>query len=396
MGEQVKPECDKDNLDEEKREDYEKLLEGYNQYVESYNKLNEECAKMTTERDTFIQTIKSMEEQVKPESEQDKVQAQKVAEYDNLAEAYNQYVEAYNRINEEYSKVTSERDALNQTIKSMEEQALPCPSVVQDQQAEDYNKLLEAYNQYVESYNKLNDESMKLAAQNEEFSSTIKALEQELENKEKELLAQVQEPKPPTVTEGETVVVSEAFDADLKGWGEPEEDVLQGLESAGQPSDNNAEVVLQLEAEISDLRQKIRSEQGEKAKLEAKLNEELNAAKVKHGKLTLKVKQLSKELKARKSASPASATSGLGDDNLDKAIQDELNERANKVEKSLKEAQSTVSELNAEKSRLLDRVDTLEAGNEKFMELKESQDREVQHLRSVQQELNNQVGGFEW
>lgn len=52
--------------------------------------------------------------------------------------------------------------------------------------------------------------------------------------------------------------------------------------------------------------------------------------------------------------------------------------------------------MNAEKSRLLDRVDTLEAGNEKFMELKESQDREVQHLRSVQQELNNQVGGFEW
>ena len=31
----------------------------------------------------------------------------------------------------------SERDALNLTIKSMEEQALPCPSVVQDQQAED-------------------------------------------------------------------------------------------------------------------------------------------------------------------------------------------------------------------------------------------------------------------
>ena len=52
--------------------------------------------------------------------------------------------------------------------------------------------------------------------------------------------------------------------------------------------------------------------------------------------------------------------------------------------------------MTAEKSKLLDRVDTLEAGNEKFMELKESQDREVQHLRSVQQELHNQVGGFEW
>ena len=119
----------------------------------------------------------------------------------------------------------------------------------------------------------------------------------------------------------------------MKGWGEPEEDVLQGLESAGQPSDNNAEVVLQLEGEISDLRQKIRSEQEEKAKLEAKLNEELNAAKVKHGKLTLKVKQLSKELKARKSSSPASATSGLGDDSLDKAIQVNKSKKLNIIVK---------------------------------------------------------------
>ena len=73
-----------------------------------------------------------------------------------------------------------------------------------------------------------------------------------------------------------------------------------------------------------------------------------------------------------------------------------MNERAKKAEKSLKEAQTQISELNAEKSRLVDRVDTLEAGNEKFMELKEEQDREVQHLRSVHQELHNKVGGFEW
>ena len=52
--------------------------------------------------------------------------------------------------------------------------------------------------------------------------------------------------------------------------------------------------------------------------------------------------------------------------------------------------------MNAEKSKLIDRVDTLEAGNEKFMELKEAQDLEVKNLRSAHQELHNQVGGFEW
>ena len=93
-------------------------------------------------------------------------------------------------------------------------------------------------------------------------------------------------------------------------------------------SDNNTEIIFQLETEISDLRQKIRAEQADKVKLneelnasKVKLNEDINAAKVKHGKLTMKVKQLSKELQARKSASPASASSGLGDDSLDKAIQ---------------------------------------------------------------------------
>ena len=90
-----------------------------------------------------------------------------------------------------------------------------------------------------------------------------------------------------------------------------------GQEATEGLSDNNAEIILQLETEISELRQKIRAEQADKVKL----NEELNAAKVKHGKLTLKVKQLSKELQTRKSSSPASASSGLGDDSLDKAIQ---------------------------------------------------------------------------
>ena len=113
------------------------------------------------------------------------------------------------------------------------------------------------------------------------------------------------------------VVVSDEFGDDSKGWGGLEEDVLVGQEATEGLSDNNAEIILQLETEISELRQKIRAEQADKVKL----NEELNAAKVKHGKLTLKVKQLSKELQTRKSSSPASASSGLGDDSLDKAIQ---------------------------------------------------------------------------
>ena len=56
---------------------------------------------------------------------------------------------------------------------------------------------------------------------------------------------------------------------------------------------------------------------------------------------TLKVKQLTKELNSRKSASPASSST-FGDDSLDKAIQDELNQRAVKAEKALKDSQQQI------------------------------------------------------
>ena len=234
------------------------------------------------------------------------------------------------------------------------------------QKTEEYDTLLEAYNQYVASHTQLSEDITKLNQENE----TLKA----------QVTSQVSEEKPPEVD------ISQSFDNESKGWGGLEEDVLQG-ESADN-SNNNA--LLELEGEISELKQKIRTEQDEKSKL----NEELNAAKVKHGKLTLKVKQLTKELQNRKSASPASTATG--DDSLDKAIQEELNQRAAQAEKSLKDTKQQLNEVNQEKSRLLERIDTLEAGNERFMELKEAQDREVQHLKNLEQTLQSKLGGFEW
>ena len=137
------------------------------------------------------------------------------------------------------------------------------------------------------------------------------------------------------------------------------------------------------------MKQKLREAEEEKVAL----NEEINAAKVKHGKLTLKAKQLAKELQNRKSMTPEST---FGSDSLDKAIQDELNQRAEKAEKSLKELQAQNSELTKEKSRLTERIDTLEAGNERFMELKESQDQEVRNLKVLLKDLQSQVNGFDW
>ena len=59
------------------------------------------------------------------------------------------------------------------------------------------------------------------------------------------------------------------------------------------------------------MKQKLRT--SEEAK--STLNDELTAAKVKHGKLTLKIKQLSKELQTRKSMTPESALGSAGMNN---------------------------------------------------------------------------------
>ena len=168
------------------------------------------------------------------------------------------------------------------------------------------------------------------------------------------------------------------------------------------------------------MKQKLRT--SEEAK--STLNDELTAAKVKHGKLTLKIKQLSKELQTRKSMTPESAlgSAGMnnnklnlrqvlllfrqnwwflwcffpGGDSLDKAIQEELNQRAEKAEKSLKEIQQQCNEINKEKTKLLERIDTLEAGNSRFLELKESQDQDVHILKTQLKDLQGKVSGFEW
>ena len=119
MEEQVKPECDKDNLDEQKREDYEKLLEGYNQYVESYNKLNEECAKMTTDRDIFVQTIKALEES-KAES---KVELKKVENQLQTEVASKKYLEKslakYRKIRQEWAIKVFQSDPNNEDLDNL-------------------------------------------------------------------------------------------------------------------------------------------------------------------------------------------------------------------------------------------------------------------------------------
>jgi chromosome segregation ATPase len=333
-------------------------------------------------------------EQLKAEVEQQKtvlidwgIWAQhKTEEYNTLLEAYNhnpynQYAEAHNILYEEVSTLKEANSGLTEKLGDLE-----FSLETKETELSQVNERLSALEFSQETKEtELSQVNEKLSAL--EFILETKETELSQKNSEIEALCLAEARVQQHQQQQQQQAVLSAFDVDTsKGWGGMEEDVLQGEASA--PLDN---AVLELEAEISDLKQKVRTEQEEKAKL----NDDLTAAKIKHGKLTMKVKQLTKDLHARKSSSPASTATG-GDDSLDKAIQDELNERAKVAEKSCKEAKQQVNDLTAEKAKFLDRLDTLEAGNERFMEMKEVQDREMQHLKTLQMDMQNKVGGYEW
>ena len=279
---------------------------------------------------------------------------QKTEEYNQLLEAYNQYVVSYQTLETEIERLKGANADLEAKVtEGDDDQKNPADA------SKDNNTL--AYQEEIERLkNEITGLAQKMTIPNQAFVET----QAQLDNKALE--SEIERLKAENVELTEKLSGSSNFD-DSPAWGAPEDEVL--LTS----SDNNATALLELEAEISELKQKIRGEQEEKVKL----NEDINAAKVKHGKLTLKVKQLTKELNSRKSASPA-ASSSTADDSLDKAIQDELNQRAAKAEKALKDSQQQIQDLTVEKSRLLERVDTLEGGNEKFMELKENQVRQLE------------------
>ena len=158
-----------------------------------------------------------------------------------------------------------------------------------------------------------------------------------------------------------------------EGWG-VEQSELQGDASVNQ------EDLLALETEISQLREKIRSVESDKTKLQ----EELNAAKLKNGKMLVKVKTLTKEMETLKKKKPSSSS---GFDDLDRAMEDELKSQAEKALKEAAEVRKEMEVVKQEKEALLKKTETLEAGNLRMVEMKEKQDFEMEFLATKNKEL---------
>jgi len=155
-----------------------------------------------------------------------------------------------------------------------------------------------------------------------------------------------------------------------------------------QQSSSSQDVIL-LETEISELRGKMRTVEEERNKM----SEDLTAAKLKNGKLLVKVKQLQKEVENLKKSS-RSGSSEM--DDLDRALQDEMKLQADKTQNELKEVKKETDQLRLEKENLSKKVETLLSANEQMIELKEKQDNEVEFLQFKNKELSNKVEGLDW
>ena len=84
------------------------------------------------------------------------------------------------------------------------------------------------------------------------------------------------------------------------------------------------------------------------------------------------------------SCAAAGGSSGGDDGLLDSFVQSEINQQIEKGEKENRDLKKQVEALTNEKLKLLDQVDTLSAGNERFVEMKEQQDNQMELLKSHQ------------
>lgn len=154
-------------------------------------------------------------------------------------------------------------------------------------------------------------------------------------------------------------------------WGE-EEAILE------EKHQQSSSVVL--ERRISEKDDYIRQLEIEKERLQ----QEITELKVKSGKLLKKVK----EYRAKSNQLEQNRRSASMETNeLDLAIQEELNSQIRIMEGKLKDLQAEKDKDAVEKESLLKRVDTLTAANERFTDMKERQDVQVEVQQAKIREL---------
>ncbi|CAK9810672.1 Protein lava lamp [Anthophora quadrimaculata] len=178
---------------------------------------------------------------------------------------------------------------------------------------------------------------------------------------------------------------TEKLSVDEETWGWNADDAqLAGEQQLTTILGPNIEI--QLRAKVDDLQDQIKDMEEEKKKI----LEESMTIQTKNTKMIKKLKEykvqvesLQQQLKIQKSASDFYE--------LDSAIEEELKSQISKLEKALSEVRDEQKSTVAEKEVLMKRLDVVVSANERYMEMKEKQDMEMEVLRIRNKELSDKV-----
>lgn len=182
---------------------------------------------------------------------------------------------------------------------------------------------------------------------------------------------------------------SEPLNVDEESWGWNTEDSQLVNDPSVTPVTSSVET--QLRMQIEDLQDGIKNLEMQNAKIA----EESKTVQIKNGKLMKKLKEykmqiesLQQQLKTQKQADSFF--------DLDTAIEEELKMQIANLEKALNEIKEEKKNIIAEKEALLKRLDVTVSANERYMEMKERQDMEIEVLRIQNKELGNKMQSLEW
>ncbi|KAK6619529.1 hypothetical protein RUM43_012286 [Polyplax serrata] len=168
------------------------------------------------------------------------------------------------------------------------------------------------------------------------------------------------------------------------GWGTDghlEEEYLSKrvVDSSGQPNVQYDEKIKSLEAEIEVMKSEVE-----------KLTKELQAQTAKYTKALKKLKEQKVTCdKLQAEVNKVKSNDGFGD--LNATIVDELKLQIENMEKKEREYLKNLESHKAEKESLLKKIDVLNAGNEKFLEMKERQDNDTEIWQGKNKELLKEI-----
>ncbi|XP_018049825.1 PREDICTED: centromere-associated protein E-like isoform X1 [Atta colombica] len=182
---------------------------------------------------------------------------------------------------------------------------------------------------------------------------------------------------------------SENLNIDEESWGWNEN--IQSAISSQHLSTMTLSAEMQLRTKVEDLENRIKDLEVQNIRI----TEESKSLQVKNGKLVKKLKEykvqiegLQQQLKTQKQ------TDSFFD--LDTAIEEELKAQITRLETALNEIKEEKKNIITEKEALLKRLDVVVSANERYMEMKERQDMEVEVLRIQNKELGNKIQSLEW